>query len=88
MTVVDRSTVVVLYKRTWQVNNFLVGSEEGTLYSCSRHGNKAGINEAFEGHHGPVTGLDCNKAVGQGDFSHLFVSSSTDWTVKLWNNKV
>lgn len=71
-----------------EVNNFLVGSEEGTLYSCSRHGNKAGINEAFEGHHGPVTGLDCNKAVGQGDFSHLFVSSSTDWTVKLWNNKL
>jgi len=71
-----------------EVNSFLVGSEEGTLYSSSRHGNKAGINEAFEGHHGPVTGLDYNKAVGQGDFSHLFISSSTDWTVKLWNNKL
>ena len=70
------------------MNSFLVGSEEGTLYSSFRHGNKAGINEAFEGHHGPVTGLDYNKAVGQGDFSHLFISSSTDWTVKLWNNKV
>eukprot|EP00116_Pleurobrachia_bachei_P005322 sb/3465584/ len=71
-----------------EVNSFLVGSEEGVLFSCSRHGNKAGINDAFEGHHGPVTGIDFNKAVGQGDFSHLFISSSTDWTVKLWSNKI
>ncbi|MFH4980624.1 hypothetical protein AB6A40_007333 [Gnathostoma spinigerum] len=31
------------------VNNFVVGSEEGNLYSASRHGNEGGINEAFIG---------------------------------------
>uniref|UniRef100_UPI00358E7C35 cytoplasmic dynein 1 intermediate chain 2-like isoform X1 n=2 Tax=Myxine glutinosa TaxID=7769 RepID=UPI00358E7C35 len=69
------------------VNNFVVGSEEGAVYTASRHGSKAGISEAFEGHQGPVTGLSCHTAAGSLDFSHLFVSSSFDWTVKLWNTK-
>ncbi|XP_059427714.1 cytoplasmic dynein 1 intermediate chain 2-like isoform X3 [Carassius carassius] len=69
------------------VNNFVVGSEDGSVYSACRHGSKAGISEMFEGHHGPITGLDCHTAAGPVDFSHLFVTSSFDWTVKLWSNK-
>ncbi|XP_047664240.1 cytoplasmic dynein 1 intermediate chain 1 isoform X2 [Tachysurus fulvidraco] len=69
------------------VNNFVVGSEEGTVYTASRHGSKAGICEMFEGHQGPVTGISCHSAVGPVDFSHLFVTSSFDWTVKLWSTK-
>ncbi|MEQ2179532.1 hypothetical protein GOODEAATRI_025986, partial [Goodea atripinnis] len=48
------------------VNNFVVGSEDGSVYTACRHGSAAG----------PV------------DFSHLFISSSFDWTVKLWSTKV
>uniref|UniRef100_W5L536 Cytoplasmic dynein 1 intermediate chain 1 n=1 Tax=Astyanax mexicanus TaxID=7994 RepID=W5L536_ASTMX len=69
------------------VNNYVVGSEEGTVYTASRHGSKAGICEMFEGHQGPVTGISCHSAVGPVDFSHLFVTSSFDWTVKLWSTK-
>ncbi|XP_076864930.1 dynein cytoplasmic 1 intermediate chain 1a isoform X3 [Brachyhypopomus gauderio] len=69
------------------VNNYIVGSEEGTVYTASRHGSKAGICEMFEGHQGPVTGISCHSAVGPMDFSHLFVTSSFDWTVKLWSTK-
>ncbi|XP_051997324.1 cytoplasmic dynein 1 intermediate chain 2-like isoform X2 [Xyrauchen texanus] len=69
------------------VNNFVVGSEDGSVYTACRHGSKAGISEMFEGHHGPITGLDCHTAVGPVDFSHLFVTSSFDWTVKLWSTK-
>uniref|UniRef100_A0A4W4HCW0 Cytoplasmic dynein 1 intermediate chain 1 n=1 Tax=Electrophorus electricus TaxID=8005 RepID=A0A4W4HCW0_ELEEL len=69
------------------VNNYIVGSEEGTVYTASRHGSKAGICEMFEGHQGPVTGISCHSAVGPIDFSHLFVTSSFDWTVKLWSTK-
>uniref|UniRef100_A0A674CMZ5 Dynein cytoplasmic 1 intermediate chain 1 n=1 Tax=Salmo trutta TaxID=8032 RepID=A0A674CMZ5_SALTR len=72
---------------TGDVNNYVVGSEEGTVYTASRHGSKAGICEMFEGHHGPVTGLSCHNAVGPVDFSHLFVTSSFDWTVKLWSTE-
>uniref|UniRef100_A0A5F5PVA8 Dynein cytoplasmic 1 intermediate chain 1 n=1 Tax=Equus caballus TaxID=9796 RepID=A0A5F5PVA8_HORSE len=72
---------------TGDVNNFVVGSEEGTVYTACRHGSKAGIGEVFEGHQGPVTGINCHMAVGAIDFSHLFVTSSFDWTVKLWTTK-
>ncbi|KAM8967528.1 cytoplasmic dynein 1 intermediate chain 1 isoform 2-T2 [Pelodytes ibericus] len=72
---------------TGDVNNFVVGSEEGTVYTACRHGSKAGISEVFEGHQGPVTGINCHYAVGPIDFSHLFLTSSFDWTVKLWTTK-
>ncbi|TRY77541.1 hypothetical protein DNTS_001960 [Danionella cerebrum] len=54
------------------VNNFVVGSEDGSI---------------FEGHHGPITGLDCHSAAGAVDFSQLFLTSSFDWTIKLWSTK-
>ncbi|XP_041698609.2 dynein, cytoplasmic 1, intermediate chain 2a isoform X1 [Coregonus clupeaformis] len=69
------------------VNNFVVGSEDGSVYTACRHGSKAGISDVFEGHHGPVTGLSCHSAGGPVDFSHLFISASFDWTVKLWTTK-
>ncbi|XP_047239520.1 cytoplasmic dynein 1 intermediate chain 1 isoform X4 [Girardinichthys multiradiatus] len=72
---------------TGDVNNYVVGSEEGIVYTASRHGSKAGICEIFEGHQGPVTGISCHSAVGTVDFSHLFITSSFDWTVKLWSTK-
>uniref|UniRef100_A0A3Q3K774 Uncharacterized protein n=1 Tax=Monopterus albus TaxID=43700 RepID=A0A3Q3K774_MONAL len=72
---------------TGDVNNYVVGSEEGTVYTASRHGSKAGICEMFEGHQGPVTGISCHSAVGAVDFSHLFITSSFDWTIKLWSTK-
>ena len=32
------------------VNNFLVGLEEGTVYSACRHGSRAGVLDLYEGH--------------------------------------
>lgn len=69
-------------------NNFIVGSEEGAVYTACRHGTKAGILEAFEGHQGPVTAVHSHGCLqGQVDLSHLFLTSSFDWTVKLWSLK-
>nr|KAG5695079.1 hypothetical protein BaRGS_032572 [Batillaria attramentaria] len=68
-------------------NNFIVGSEECMVYSASRHGSKAGINEAYEGHQGPITAIDTHRVAGQIDFSPYFLTSSFDWTVKLWSIK-
>ncbi|XP_052004529.1 dynein, cytoplasmic 1, intermediate chain 2a isoform X2 [Xyrauchen texanus] len=69
------------------VNNFVVGSEDGSVYTSCRHGSRAGISEMFEGHHGPITGIHCHTAAGVVDFSHLFLTASFDWTVKLWSTK-
>ncbi|XP_055859663.1 cytoplasmic dynein 1 intermediate chain 2-like isoform X16 [Biomphalaria glabrata] len=68
-------------------NNFIVGSEECITYSACRHGSKAGINDAFEGHQGPITSIDTHKVPGQIDFSPYFLTSSFDWTIKLWSIK-
>ncbi|KAB0373921.1 hypothetical protein FD755_014177 [Muntiacus reevesi] len=59
------------------VNNFVVGGEEGSVYTVCRHGRTSGS----------ITGIHCHSAVGAVDFSHLFVTSSFDWTVKLWTTK-
>lgn len=72
---------------TGDVNNFIIGSEQGSVYTASRHGSKAGINGVFDGHQGPVTGIDCHHVQGPIDFSHLFLTSSCDWTIKLWSSK-
>jgi len=69
------------------VNNFIVGSEEGTVYTACRHGSRAGVLDLFEGHQAPVTGINTHNGQGTIDFSHLFLTSSIDWTVKLWSLK-
>ncbi|XP_076162526.1 cytoplasmic dynein 1 intermediate chain short wing isoform X17 [Ptiloglossa arizonensis] len=69
------------------VNNFIVGSEDGSVYSSCRHGTKAGVLETYEGHQGPVTGISTHAVQDGIDFSHLFLTSSIDWTIKLWSLK-
>ena len=71
-----------------EANNFVLGSEEGAVYSACRHGTKAGIIDCWEGHQAPVSSVDFHpQAHQQVAFSHLFLSSSLDWTVKLWSTK-
>ncbi|CAH2008690.1 unnamed protein product [Acanthoscelides obtectus] len=69
------------------VNNFVVGSEEGAAYSACRHGAKAGITDTYDGHQAPITGISVNSVQGGIDFSHMFLTSSIDWTIKLWSLK-
>ena len=68
-------------------NNFVLGSQDGSVFSACRHGAKAGILDVFDGHQGPVTAVDFHAAPSatQYDFSHLFLTSSFDWTFKLWS---
>jgi dynein intermediate chain len=48
---------------------------------------KSGVSERFDGHFGPITSMDFHPSQGSIDFSEYFLSSSTDWSVKLWNKK-
>jgi len=52
---------------------------------------KAGLNatDRYEGHGGIITGLSFHpQSAGSYNFSNLFLTSSIDWTVKLWRTKV
>ncbi|KAI8059385.1 WD40-repeat-containing domain protein [Gilbertella persicaria] len=71
---------------------FWAGTEEGNIYQANRYdraGSKAGINQydTYRGHHGMVTGLNFHPLHGPVDFSDLYLTSSVDWTVKLWRAK-
>ena len=71
----------------FDVNNFIIGTEEGYAYSACRHGNQEGIIQTYHDHQGPITGISFNKVRGDIDFSEMFLTSSYDWTVKLWSLK-
>lgn len=71
---------------------FLVGTEEGTIYPCDRYdraGAKAGVDlrQRYRGHTAPVMSLNFHPASGKEDFGDLVLSTSLDWTVKLWRTR-
>ncbi|QKX54045.1 uncharacterized protein TRUGW13939_01128 [Talaromyces rugulosus] len=68
---------------------FLVGTEEGGIYPCHRYdraGAKAGTDQrlAYRGHAAPIMSTAFHPARGPVDFGDLMLSSSLDWSVKLW----
>ncbi|GAO17797.1 uncharacterized protein UV8b_02104 [Ustilaginoidea virens] len=68
---------------------FLVGSEEGTIFPCHRYdraGAKAGVDKkiSYKGHTAPVMSVDFHPSRGPIDLGDLVISSSLDWSVKLW----
>lgn len=68
---------------------FLIGSEEGTIFPCHRYdraGAKAGVDQrvSYRGHAAPVMSIDFHPARGPVDLGDLVLSSSLDWSVRLW----
>src|SRR5690606_21205276 len=68
---------------------FLVGTEEGSIYPCHRYdraGAKAGVEPRifYSGHTAPVMSVDFHPARGPIDLGDLVLSSSLDWSVKIW----
>ncbi|OAP57172.1 hypothetical protein AYL99_07910 [Fonsecaea erecta] len=71
---------------------FLVGTEEGTIYPCHRYdraGAQAGVDTrvAYKSHTAPVMSSQFHPARGPVDLGDLLLSSSSDWSVKLWRVK-
>ncbi|XP_026489142.1 cytoplasmic dynein 1 intermediate chain isoform X18 [Vanessa tameamea] len=69
------------------VNNFVLGSEDGNIYTGCRHGQRAGVSDSVEAHAGAVTAVSCHAAPAALDLAHLYLSASVDWSVKLWSTK-
>ncbi|KAM6227454.1 dynein axonemal intermediate chain 1 isoform 1-T1 [Spheniscus humboldti] len=61
---------------------FLVGTEEGKIYKCSKYYSSQFL-DVFEAHHMAVDSVSWNPY-------HLkvFISCSSDWTVKIWDHTI
>ncbi|CAB3405911.1 unnamed protein product [Caenorhabditis bovis] len=73
-----------------EMQTFVVGTDSGEILLASRNGadpNVIKADDAYKGHSAPLTGIEFHRASGVVDFSHLFISSSNDWTIKLWSTK-
>mmetsp|Transcript_39312 Transcript_39312/g.108434 ORF Transcript_39312/g.108434 Transcript_39312/m.108434 type:complete len:649 (-) Transcript_39312:234-2180(-) len=87
----DLAVMTLAFPET-ETNKLYVGAEDGAVCQCHIHGQKVGVTEIYDGHEGPVTGLDMHprgevekhgvEAVGD-----LAVTASFDWSVKLWSVK-
>lgn len=81
-----------------ETNEFYVGAEDYLLYSGQIQSTveigreNSGIVDAYQSHNAPVTSLSFHPMQSAwsraGEFSHLALTSSMDWTIKLWNPKV
>jgi dynein intermediate chain, cytosolic len=84
----DLSPTCMVFPQT-DPTYFLVGSEEGTIFPCHRYdraGAKAGVDQrvSYRGHAAPVMSMNFHPARGPIDLGDLVISSSLDWSVKLW----
>lgn len=76
-----------------ETNTLYVGAEDGSVCQVHIHGSKVGVTELYDGHEGPVAGMDIRPnhshlTQHEVDSSHdLALTCSFDWSVRLWNVK-
>lgn len=68
-------------------NSVLMGSDEGFVYKAHINDNE-GVYEAVQAHLAPVTNINFHPSPKNANVSDLYLTSSFDWTVKLWSDKV
>lgn len=75
-----------------ETNVFYAGAEDGSIFKTQLHVSNTNENflENISGHGGPITSLHVHP-LGDSVFTELggslLLSSSVDWSVKLWNPK-
>ena len=69
---------------------FYIGSEDFSIYQCNLRSENF-VQSKLDGHDAPVTGVDVHPGISQSEkhseMSDMLLSSSMDWTVKLWMPK-
>ena len=79
-------------------NDFYVGAEDNSIYRGQVHftaemgKESSGVVECYQSHYAPITALSLHPtpstwARGH-EYSHLMLTASMDWSIKLWNPKL
>mmetsp|Transcript_4806 Transcript_4806/g.8358 ORF Transcript_4806/g.8358 Transcript_4806/m.8358 type:complete len:557 (+) Transcript_4806:181-1851(+) len=76
--------VILEYDSAAGPTNFMVGTEQGTIYSCNRKAKNPvdRVKYVLTGHHGPIYGLRRNP------FNSKYFLSIGDWTARVWTDDV
>ncbi|XP_054879791.1 dynein, axonemal, intermediate chain 1, paralog 2 [Poeciliopsis prolifica] len=80
LTVISRGTSLDFHKQIDYL--FLVGTEEGKIYKCSKTYSSQFL-ETYDAHRMPVDTVKWNHF-----HPKLFISCSSDWNVKIWDHTV
>ena len=66
-------------------NNLLIGCDNNNIYQITLNDDSSGnyFLNSFKGHEGPVYSIDFHP----NEFSHIFATSSADWTTKIWSKQ-
>jgi len=67
--------------------SLVMGSDEGCLYKAHVYDNP-GIYDAVQAHKAPITSVRFHPSQKNNNLAEYFLTSSFDWTVKLWSNKI
>jgi dynein intermediate chain len=72
-----------------ETNTLYMGAEDGSVCQVHIHGSKVGVTEVYDGHEGPVTGVDMHPHQDATQYGvdtnfDIALSCSFDWSVKLW----
>ncbi|XP_043978818.1 dynein, axonemal, intermediate chain 1, paralog 2 isoform X2 [Gambusia affinis] len=80
LTVISRGTSLDFHKQIDYL--FLVGTEEGKIYKCSKTYSSQFL-ETYDAHRMPVDTVKWNHF-----HPKIFISCSSDWNVKIWDHTV
>lgn len=81
-------------------NSFFVASEDGSMYSGQRHGERKGLMSHFRGHQATLSAVKVHPAhtalppsassnsLFKFSLNDLVLTSSVDWSVSLWHPKL
>mmetsp|Transcript_29389 Transcript_29389/g.30499 ORF Transcript_29389/g.30499 Transcript_29389/m.30499 type:complete len:641 (-) Transcript_29389:9-1931(-) len=82
--------VICMATQENDANNLFIGTDDSEIYQISAHqgaDKTENIVESYRHHTGPVMSLDMHPEdfFKNANLTHLFLSSSADWTTSLWS---
>ena len=84
-------SILSMGMQQYDTNNLLIGSDDNNVYqiSLNEDNSRNVILNTFKGHDGPVFSVDFHPSdyFNTCNFSHLFATSSADWTTKIWSKQ-